>query len=197
MHVPPVLWLLLANVKKSPGFMSVRPKIIFYMWESGHATGALQLRFASCVSMDKTYLSGMCTCVPAEKALSEAWKRQTAETAGLRRLSHAFPPTLTQSEVFINTSCCISVLVCNRVWTVSCACLSDAETALKMMMMTGSVPLAALQAATGHRQRLQQAAAASYLTTAGIRHAAAVPLTAITPQPTMYVTYTCLFQPTQ
>jgi len=65
--------------------------------------------------------------------------------------------------------------------------MSDAEAALKMMMMTGSaaVPLAALQAA-GYRQRVQHAAAAaSYLTSAaGLRHAA--PLTAITP-PAMYV----------
>ena len=67
----------------------------------------------------------------------------------------------------------------------------DAETALKMMMMTGgsaaaaaAVPLAALQAA-GHRQRLQQVAAASYLTSTGaLRHA--TPLTALTP-PAMYV----------
>ena len=57
------------------------------------------------------------------------------------------------------------------------------------MMMTGgsaaaAVPLAALQAA-GHRQRLQQVAAASYLTSAGaLRHA--TPLTALTP-PAMYV----------
>ena len=62
--------------------------------------------------------------------------------------------------------------------------ISDAETALKMMMMTGpaaaaAVPLAALQAA-GHRQRVQAAAAASYLTSAGLRHVA--PLGAITPQ---------------
>ena len=71
-----------------------------------------------------------------------------------------------------------------------CLCVSDAETALKMMMMTGgsaaaaAVPLAALQAA-GHRQRLQQVAAASYLTSAGaLRHA--TPLTALTP-PAMYV----------
>jgi len=66
-------------------------------------------------------------------------------------------------------------------------CASDAETALKMMMMTGSaaaVPLAALQAA-GHRQRVQ-AAAASYLTSAGLRHV--TPLNAISP-PTMYVVY--------
>ena len=67
-----------------------------------------------------------------------------------------------------------------------CVCVIDAETALKMMMMTGSaaaVPLAAIQAA-GYRQRVQQAAAASYLTSAGLRHGA--PLTAITP-PAMYV----------
>jgi len=56
----------------------------------------------------------------------------------------------------------------------------DAETALKMMMMTGSaaVPLAALQAA-GYRQRVHQAAALT-----GLRHAA--PLTALSPQ-AMYV----------
>jgi len=78
------------------------------------------------------------------------------------------------------SSSCITVLC------YTCT-LSDAETALKMMMMTGSaaaVPLAALQAA-GHRQRAQQAAAAaSYLTSAGLRHVA--PLTALTP-PAMYV----------
>ena len=28
---PLVLWLLLANMKKSPGFMSVRPKVILYV----------------------------------------------------------------------------------------------------------------------------------------------------------------------
>jgi len=59
--------------------------------------------------------------------------------------------------------------------------MSDAETALKMMMMAN--PLAAIQA--GHRHRLQQAAAASYLTSAaGLRHAG--PLTALSPAPTMY-----------
>jgi len=78
-----------------------------------------------------------------------------------------------------------AVAACEMTSVVVLVCVSDAETVLKMMMMTGSaaVPLAALQAA-GHRQRLQHAAGATYLTPAGLRHAA--PLTAITP-PTMYV----------
>jgi len=90
---------------------------------------------------------------------------------------------------------CIVIALFLTLICLFCAGVSDAEMALKMMMMTGSpaaaaVPLAALQAAS-HRQRLQQAAAASYLTSAtglaGLRHASATPLTAIAAPPTMYV----------
>jgi len=66
-----------------------------------------------------------------------------------------------------------------------CVSASDAEAALKMMMMTGStaVPLAALQTAAGHRQRVQHAAASYLAASPGLRHAA--PLAAISP-PAMY-----------
>ena len=47
-----------------------------------------------CVPMEKNYVSGLGTCVHTEKALFEAWGRQTAEMAGLRTAFQCVPADL-------------------------------------------------------------------------------------------------------